>query len=260
MKMSFAFAVKHSRILGGLALTAALLAPGFVSAGAPQTPSDESMKHATALDKFDQAGVKPKKSYRIAYLTECVDNPYCVARLNGIKDASEKFGMTYKVFDAQWSLIAQTNAAQNAVTEGFDGFIFGPLAGQPSCALWNRTLKPSGKPVVTVTVPMCGDADYTPGLAATINIEGPVHYQELVDYAFATCKTPCKAAAIGGFIGSDLQNYWEGAVKKAAAKYPNVQVVVNEAANFDPRIALKKLRTRCSPIPISRSSYRTGTT
>ena len=31
-------------------------------------------------------------------------------------------------------------------------------------------------------------------------------------------------------------------IKKAAAKYPNVKVVVDEPANFDPRIALKKIQ------------------
>lgn len=231
---------KHYRVLGGLVLAIAFLLPNVGDAGAPKTPASESAKNANALAAFDEAAVKPRKTYRIAFITECVDNPYCVARINGIKDASNKFGMNYKVFDSQWSLINETNNAQNAVTEGFDGFILGPLAGQPSCATWKRTLQTSGKPVVTVTIPMCGDADYTPGLAAALQVEGPAHYPDLVDHAFASCKTPCKVAQIGGFAGSDLQNYWEAAVKNALPKYPNVQLVVNETANFDPRVALKK--------------------
>jgi ABC-type sugar transport system substrate-binding protein len=232
-----------------LACLTALSAASVASAQSPRTPPEQSQANAAKVVAFDEAGVKSDKKYRIAYLTECVDNPYCVTRLNGIKDAVEKFGLELKVFDAQWSLINQTKAVQNAVNEGFDGYIFGPLAAQPSCALWKSTLKPTEKPVVTVTVPMCGDADYTPGLAATITMQGPVHYQELVDHAFASCKEKCKAAAIGGFIGSDLQNYWEAAVKNAAAKYPNVTVAVQEAANFDPRIALQKTQDALTAHP-----------
>jgi ABC-type sugar transport system substrate-binding protein len=87
---------------------------------------------------------------------------------------------------------------------------------------------------------MCGDTDYTPGLAATFTQQGEVHYQELVDHAFASCATECKVLAVGGFVGSQLQNYWEAAVQRGAAKYPNAKVVVTETANFDPRLAYKK--------------------
>lgn len=218
-------------------------------AQSPQTPPADSQKHVAALVEFDKAGVKADKRYRIAYLTECVDNPYCVQRLNGIKDAVEKFGLELKVFDAQWSLVNQTKAVQNAVTENFDGYIFGPLAAAPSCALWKSTLVPTGKPVATVTVPMCGDADYTPGLAGTITMQGAVHYQQLVDHAFASCTGKCEVAAIGGFVGSDLQNYWEAAIKIASEKYPNAQVVVQEAANFDPRIAFQKTQDALTAHP-----------
>jgi ABC-type sugar transport system substrate-binding protein len=232
-----------------LAALFAIACSSSLYAQAPRTSSADSKKHADALVEFDKSGQKADKKYRIAYLTECVDNPYCVQRLNGIKDAVAKFGLELKVFDAQWSLVNQTKAVQNAVNEKFDGYIFGPLAAQPSCALWKSTLKPTEKPVVTVTVPMCGDADYTPGLAGTITMQGPVHYQELVDHAFASCTEKCKAAAIGGFVGSDLQNYWEAAVRKAAEKYPNVSVAVQEAANFDPRIAFQKTQDALTAHP-----------
>ena len=73
-------------------------------------------------------------------------------------------------------------------------------------------------------------------------MQGPYHFDNMLDNAFASCKGECKVAAVGGFVGSDLFTYWENAIKKAAAKYPNVKVVVDEPANFDPRIALKKIQ------------------
>ena len=43
---------------------------------------------AKAVVDYDKSGDKPTKKYRIAYLTECVDNPYCLARLAGLKAAA----------------------------------------------------------------------------------------------------------------------------------------------------------------------------
>jgi ABC-type sugar transport system substrate-binding protein len=204
-----------------------------------QTSKAASEEHVAAIEAFEKSAPKPPKQYRIAYLTDCVDNPYCIARLNGIKDATAKFGMSYKIFDAQFNLSNQTKMAENAVSEGgFDGYFFVPIAGAPACALWKRTMQATGKPVVTVTIPMCGDADYTPGLAAHFNSSG--HYEDLLDSAFASCKTPCKVAVIGGYPGSDLETAWQRAIKASLKKYPNVTLATNEPGNFDPRIALKK--------------------
>ncbi|GGC54206.1 sugar ABC transporter substrate-binding protein [Chelatococcus reniformis] len=197
---------------------------------------------AKAVVDYDKAFQTPAKTFRIAYLTECVDNPYCLARLAGLKAAAAKYGFEYKIFDANFSPATQAKVVENAVTEGFDGYLFGPAAAQPGCGLYNRLLKPTGKPVVSIDIAMCGDPDYTPGLAATLTMQGPAHFDNFLDNAFKSCTGTCEAAAVGGFVGSDLFTYWEAAIKKAAAKYPNVKVVVDEPANFDPRIALKKIQ------------------
>jgi ABC-type sugar transport system substrate-binding protein len=197
---------------------------------------------AKAVVDYDAAFKAPTKKFRIAYLTECVDNPYCLARLAGLKAAAAKYGFEYKIFDANFSPATQAKVVENAVTEGFDGYLFGPAAAQPGCGLYNRLLKPTGKPVVSLDIAMCGDPDYTPGLVATLTMQGPAHFDDFLDNAFKSCKGTCTVAAVGGFVGSDLFTYWENAIKKAAAKYPNVKVAVDEPANFDPRIALKKIQ------------------
>ncbi len=221
-----------------LALLAAPLLAGLGSGPASAATSPA----AAAVIAYDQSGVMPPKKYRIGYLTECVDNPYCLARLDGLKAAAQKYGFEFKIFDANFSPATQAKVVENAVTEGFDGYLFGPAAAKPACNLWNRLLKPTGKPVVSIDIAMCGDADYTPGLAATFTMQGPAHFTDSIDNAFKSCTTPCKVAAVGGFVGSDLFTYWEGAIQRGLKKYPNVSVVVDEPANFDPRTALKKIQ------------------
>jgi ABC-type sugar transport system substrate-binding protein len=103
--------------------------------------------------------------------------------------------------------------------------------------MWMRFLKPTGKPVVTLDVPMCKDADYTPGVAATVTMVRQAFFDAHVDFAFRSCQGACKVAAIGGFTGSDLFTIWERAIAQGEAKFPNVQVVSDQPGNFDPRVA-----------------------
>ena len=221
----------------------ALVAGAAFAFSLPQTANAAEMSPAAkAVVDYDRSGHVPEKKYRIAYLTECVDNPYCLARLEGLKAAAKKYGFEYKIFDANFSPATQAKVVENAVTEGFDGYLYGPAAAKPGCGLYNRLLKPTGKPVVSIDIAMCGDPDYTPGLAATLTMQGPAHFDEFLENAFASCEGTCQVAAVGGFVGSDLFTYWENAIDKAAKKHPNVEVVVDEPANFDPRIALKKIQ------------------
>jgi len=190
---------------------------------------------------FDKTAVRPKKTYRIAYLAECTDNGYCQARLAGIRAAAKKYGFQFKLFDANFSPQTQLGEVQDAVAEGFDGYVLAPTAGAQACTMWKDYLRPTGKPVVTVDLPMCGDPNYTPGLSATVTMARQSFFNADVDYAFSRCKSKCEVAAIGGSVGSDLFTEWENAITQGVAKYPNVDVVSNQPANFDPTTALQDI-------------------
>ena len=133
--VSSTFRLILTAVIGGL-----LAAVASVGAGAV-----EMSPAAKAVVDYDKSGAVPKTKYRIAYLTECVDNPYCLARLAGLKAAAAKYGFEFKIFDANFSPATQAKVVENAVTEGFDGYLFGPAAAQPGCGLYNRLLKPTVK-------------------------------------------------------------------------------------------------------------------
>ena len=80
-----------------------LYALSLFLAGMMAVPYAESVEAASssaakAVLEFDKSGTKPTKKYRIAYVTECVQNPYCQARLQGLKDAAAKYGFDFKIF------------------------------------------------------------------------------------------------------------------------------------------------------------------
>lgn len=192
---------------------------------------------------FDRAGAAPAKKYRIAYLTECVNNVYCEARLRGVKDAAKKYGFTFKTFDPNFNPAAQLKLVQNAVAEGgYDGFLFAPAAGQPGCSMYKRFLKPTGKPVVSLDLPMCGDADYTPGLDGTVSIQRQDYFNRVLEHAYASCSGTCRAVTFSGFTGSDLFNFWVKASQRAAKLHPNVKVIQDYPAQFDPQLGRQKMQ------------------
>jgi ABC-type sugar transport system substrate-binding protein len=191
-----------------------------------------------AVVAFDESGATPSQEYRIAYITECAtENAYCLTRVEAMDDAAAKYGFTYQTFNSTFNPSTQLAQVQDAVAGDFDGFLFAPTAGAPSCQMWQQHLVPTGKPVVSLDIPMCGDDDYTEGLAATVTMQSQRYFFQHVDNAFASCTEPCQVAAIGGFTGSDLFGYWEAAIEDAAAQHPNVTVVVDQPANFDPNVA-----------------------
>lgn len=115
-------------------LAIGLLAIGAVLAVATarQVAAVEMSAAAKAVVDYDKSGDKPKQKYRIAYLTECVDNPYCLARLAGLKAAAAKYGFEFKIFDANFSPATQAKVVENAVTEGFDGYLSVPRRRSPA--------------------------------------------------------------------------------------------------------------------------------
>ena len=230
-----------------LGTVVALAAQGCGSGGTTATTGSSNRasaetSHGSGAAKviaFDRTATKPTKTYRIAYLTECLSNPYCQTRLRGMQAAAKKYGFQIKVFDAEFNPQTQLRQVQDAAAQGFDGYVFAPTAAAPGCSMWKSFLEPTGKPVVTLDVPMCGDADYTPGVAATVTMVRQAFFNQHVDNAFRTCKKKCKVAAIGGPAGSDLFTLWERAVAQGKAKYPDVDVVSDQPANYDPRVALR---------------------
>ena len=243
MKRSRRFERSAASLAGAaLLLVAVVAAQGCGAGDDPSSPPAAEQQRDTGTSKvlaFDKTGVKAAKKYRVAYLAECINNPYCETRLKGMQAAATKYGFEFKVFDANFNPQTQLGQVQNAVAQGFDGYVFAPTAAAPGCTMWKSFMKPTGRPVVTLDVPMCKDADYTPGVAATVTMVRQSFFNEHVDNAFRSCTSTCKVAAIGGFTGSDLFTLWERAIAQGKAKFPNVEVVSDQPSNFDPRVALR---------------------
>ena len=220
----------------------------------------QSSPAADAVIAFDKAGVKVSKPVRIAYLTECVQNPYCQARLKGITDAAAKFGFEFKVFDANFNPTDQLKHVQNAVVEKFDGYILAPTAAAPACSMWKQFLVPTGAPVVTVDLPMCGDADYTPGLAGTVTMQRQAYFDAMVDRAFACATAPAPWRRSAGLSAPTCSTCGKTRSNLPARSTPTSASSPISRATTIRGSRYASFRMHCAPIPTLALSSPLGTT
>ena len=222
-----------------------LLGLCVTTAGLRAQPTSDIQK---MLD-FERHAQPSARTYQVAYLSQCVNNPYCKTGLEGVKAAARKFGLNIKVFDAQFNPNEQLKDVQNAVAGNFDGYILAPTAAIQACSMYRNYLKPTGKPVVVYDVPMCGDLTATPGIAGTVLMQTQAYFDSIMEAAFASCKGKCEAAVVGGYVGTDLFNFWQSSLAKAQARHPNVKVTVNQPTDYSPQTTARVIQDALSAHP-----------
>lgn len=235
----------HQKISAGalplgavLILLAGCTAPGSTDdAQAPQDAVADATAMASTLE-YIESGLPDLEGASLAFVVECAtQNAYCQTRWEGAQDAAEDVGAEISLFDAGFDPNAQLAQTQDAILQDFDGYILSPVADATGCANF-ELLKETGKPVVNINSPMCGNADYTEGTAGFVAMQTESFFLEHVENAFSLCEGECEAIAVGGFVGSDLFTRWENAIQRALEAYPNVTVVSDQPGNFDPAAAL----------------------
>ncbi len=220
-------------------LVAGCAAPTPQSSGsdAPQDAVADSTAMAATLAYID-AGLPDLEGASIAFIVECAtQNAFCQTRWDGAQDAAAEVGAEITLFDAGFDPNAQLAQTQDAILQEFDGYILSPVADATGCANF-ELLQETGKPVVNINSPMCGNADYTEGTAGFVAMQTESFFLEHIENAFSLCEGECQAIAVGGFVGSDLFTRWENAIQRALESYPNVTVVSDQPGNFDPAAAL----------------------
>ena len=83
---------------------------------APPDHVPDTMRNIIA---FEKSGAMPSRHYKIAYVTECVTNAYCEARMKGLEEAAKKYGFEFKTFELKFQ---STSTAQRRAECGSAGF------------------------------------------------------------------------------------------------------------------------------------------
>jgi ABC-type sugar transport system substrate-binding protein len=215
---------------------------------APQSTATANGAAMASTLAYIKAGLPNLKGASIAYLAECASqNAYCQTRWTAAQKAAKDLGAKATLFDAGFDTAKQLSQTQDAIQRGFDGYVLAPVADAPGCANF-KLLQATGKPIVNINSPMCGNTDYTKGTVGFVGIQTQSFFRQHAENAFASCKGTCNALALGGSVGSDLFTRWDNAIKEAAAKYPNVHIV-SQPSDFDPAKALSITQDTLSSTP-----------
>jgi ABC-type sugar transport system substrate-binding protein len=231
-------------VLGAATATAALAATSSssrVSAagnGYQTTAAQDAQVLKDTLAWSAQKGVKAKKKYRIAWVKEDAGlESYTQNETKGGLDVAKQFGATVKVYDAKFNPNQQFRDLQDAITAykagQFDAIVVTPVAGSVVCNQVKQAIA-AKIPVELENLSVCNDKGYRPGAIGYVGMQMQRAEDQDYQVAFSSCKTPCKALVITGPVGFDLTVRDNIAIKKAAAKYKNVDIVANQAGPFTP--------------------------
>lgn len=238
------FSKKHAAVLASVSvalLLGACATPSGPSDDTTEPPAQDAVASATAMEEtlaFIDAGLPDLEGASIAYIVECAtQNVYCQTRWDSAQAGAAEVGAEITLFDAGFDTNAQLAQTQDAILRGFDAYVLSPVADATGCANFELLVE-TGKPIVNINSPMCGNADFTEGTVGFVAMQTESFFFEHVSNAFASCEGECEAIAVGGFVGSDLFTRWQNAIQRAAAEYPNVTVVSDQPGNFDPAAAL----------------------
>lgn len=218
----------------------------------PEVAAVEAAPSGTAMEitlAFIEAGLPDLSGSKIAYLTECgPENAYCQVRLQAAEEAAEALGAELTVFNAAFNPQTQVQQTQDAILGDFDGYVLSPVADSVGCASF-ELIQATGKPVVNINSPMCGNADYTEGTVGFVASQTETYYLEHVRNSFSSCEGDCKAVMVGGFVGSDLYGRWSRAIDRASVEFPNVEIVVNQPGDYDAATALRVVQDALTAHP-----------
>lgn len=223
-------------------------AAGVAPSASPASHGDGGSVTQSVVDYID-AGLPDLADAKIAYLSECVtENNFCQTRLEAVEQASADMNFELTTFNGGFSVETQLQQVQDAIQRGFDGYIFAPVADAAGCSYFEM-LRATGKPIVTVDSPMCGDVDYTEGTVGYVSMTSPDFYQRGAEAAFASCDGSCEAVVLGGYVGTDLFTRWQRSIAAAAANHPDVDVVVDQPADFDAARGMSLMQDALSSDP-----------
>ena len=196
---------------------------------------------------------KTDEDLRIAWLKADAKNPYTLAEQRGGLDAAKRYGADVKVFDASFNPTTQFQQFQDALTGyesgDYDGIVVEPVAGEVLCPRVMQAIE-KDVPIAVDNQPLCGDDGYTEGAVGYAGVQLQRYFDQHAEYAFKSCKgEPCEVAVITGPVGFDVTTKLQNALKMLEPKFPNVEVVANQASDFSAQEGLKITRDTLTAHP-----------
>ena len=190
------------------------------------------------------------KPVNIAHFVAIQANPVEQVIIKSAKDTGKANNATVTTFDSNNDVQRELANCQDAIaSKKYDAFILKAVSGPPliSCA---KQAMEAGIPVVvqgTALGPEQTTEPHVPGIvgsAVTLSTTNGVAVADLTNRACEKAAAkPCKIIYLFGPVAFDYASITRKTFKDTVkAKYPNIKVVAEAAANFDPDTGAQQAR------------------
>jgi ribose transport system substrate-binding protein len=230
------------RVMVGSMVAAAV---GLVAACGSSSDGGQSTSKSTS-----SSSANANKHVNIAHFVAIQANPVEQVIIKSAKDTAKANNATVTTFDSNNDVQRELANCQDAIaSKKYDAFILKAVSGPPliSCA---RQAMDAGIPVVvqgTALGPKQTTEPQVPGIvgsAITLSTTNGVAISDLTNRACEkTGATPCKVIYLFGPVAFDYASITRKTFNDTVkAKYPNIKVVGEAAANFDPDTGAQQAR------------------
>jgi ribose transport system substrate-binding protein len=179
----------------------------------------------------------------IAFFSAAATNTFNDANYKGAKEAADKIGAQITIFSAEFDPNKQINQVQDAIVSGkYNLFIINPL-NAPGLAAPAKAALDKGIAVVSILGsigPNLDSLDSSVKGVITIGQTFSVNGENLAKYMVQACgnKNPCRVAYMPGDPKQATERIRVEAVNAYLKKYPQVNLVAEQAGGFDARTGL----------------------
>jgi ribose transport system substrate-binding protein len=230
------------RVLAVSLLTAAIV--GVAACGSDSGGSGGSSSGSTS------GSANADKHVNIAHFVAIQANPVEQVIIKSAKDTAKANNASVTTFDSNNDVQRELANCQDAIaSKKYDAFVLKAVSGPPliSCA---RQAMNAGIPVVvqgTALGPKQTTEPQVPGIvgsAVTLSTTNGVAVADLTNQACEkTGAKPCKIIYLFGPVAFDYASITRKTFNDTVkAKYPNIKIVAEAAANFDPDTGAQQAR------------------
>jgi ABC-type sugar transport system substrate-binding protein len=192
-----------------------------------------------------------RKQYKVLFAGVKPINPYVVATYYGAEEAAKKLNIDltcqFNNFDAQ----QQLQQVESAIaTKQYDGLLLPPLDGHVLCRALSKDAPAAGIKVVVVTLPVCGDENYTPGTVGISAAQTIAQYRRYLPFAYSSLGAQGGEVAVLTGPAPDTHTVLiKQALDEAKARFPNVDVVQVISGPYTAASGLQEAQTVLSAHP-----------
>lgn len=183
----------------------------------------ETNQGTTAANEKDS-----KKSYKIAMIYQDLSGQFNIYFQGQLQKRCAELGVTLIEFDGQGETDKQLSQCENALQQGVDALLFIPV-DKSGCAPIIENCNDAGIPVICCNNPTDNIAEATAYVGAN-DVDAGIMEMEFMAELIGGKGNIC---IVEGPFGHSAQLARQEGIKQTLEKYPDIQVLFSDTANWD---------------------------